>query len=153
MTATRVAIISDWTLVIPRRLPCEPGFTQRSEREAAIENVKTIVLDLVEQRAIDCSHDQAGTLRPAIDGRQRGEGLVVEFASTLHLKRHQWLEPRTDAMLQQLGAGNPESLHFLLRQIDAGATRVFGDIAGDVGEMKGDSNIACLDARGGRGIG
>src|ERR1700730_18065321 len=127
MTATRSAIMSDRTLITPRRLPCEPGFTQRSERKAPIEDVKTVVLDLVEQRPIDCSHDQAGTLRPAIDRRQCGESPVVEFASTLHLKRHQWLEPRTDALLQQLGAGNPESFHFVLRQIDAAATRVPAD--------------------------
>src|SRR6202040_1055777 len=152
MTATRSAIMSDWILVIPRRFPRQPRFTQWSEREAAVENVKAIVLDLVEQRAIDCSHDQAGTLRPAIDRRQRGESLGVELASTLHLKRHQWLEPRTDAMLQQLGAGNPESLHFVLRQIDAAATRVFADIADDVGELKGDSKIACVDAGGEVGI-
>src|SRR6266849_3880183 len=152
MTATRSAIMSGKTLVIPRRLPRKPGLAQRSEREAAIENVKTVALDLVEQRAIDRSHDQTGTLRPAIDRRQCGERLVVELASALHLKRHQRLEPRTVAMLQQLGAGNPESLHFVLRQINAAATRVLADIANDVGELKGDSKIACVDARGDVGI-
>src|SRR6266851_6605324 len=106
MTATRPAIMSGETLVIPRRLPREPGLAQRSEREAAIEDLKTIALDQVEQRAVDRSHDQAGTLRTAIDRRQRREGLVVKLASALHLKRHQRLEPRADAMLQQLFAGN-----------------------------------------------
>ena len=55
-------------------------------------------------------------------------------------------------MLQQLCAGNREALHLVLRQIDAAAMRVFTDIANDVGELKGDSKIACIGARGEVGI-
>src|ERR1700737_1459985 len=108
MTATRVAIMSGNTLVIPRCLPREPGFAQRGQRKAAIEDAKTTALDLVEQRAIDRGHDQSGTLRPAIDCRQLGQGLVVELAGAPHLKGHQCLEPRSDVLLMQLGAGHSE---------------------------------------------
>src|SRR6202171_6324533 len=125
MTATRLAIMSGKALVIPRCLPRQPGFAQRGQREAAIEDAKTIALDLVEQRAVDRGHDQSGTLRPAIDWRQRGQGLVVELAGALHLKRHQCLEPRSDVLLMQLDAGNPESFPFVLWQIDAAAACVF----------------------------
>src|ERR1700682_1506096 len=142
MTATRLAIMSGKALVIPRCLPRQPAFAQRGQREAAIEYAKPIALYLVEQRAIDRGHDQSGTLRPAIDCRQRGQGPVVEPAGALHLKGHQCLESRSDVLLMQLGAGNTESFHFVLRQIDAAASRVFADIAGDVGVMKRTSMIA-----------
>src|ERR1022692_6972 len=118
----------------------------------SIENAKTIALDLREQRAVDRSHDQAGALRPAIDCGECRERLVVELAGALHLKSHQCLEFRGDALLEQLGARDAEPRHLVLRQIDAAAPRVFADVANDIGELKRDSEIACVSARGIVGI-
>ena len=43
------------------------------ERGAPVEHVKSVALDLVEQRAVDRGHDQPGALRAAVRPRQRAE--------------------------------------------------------------------------------
>src|SRR5664279_3078468 len=142
MTAIRWAIMPAEASVAPRCLPCDPCLAQRRQRESAVENGKAVALDFVEQGAIDRGHDQPGTLRPAIDRRQRGERLFVELAGALHLKGHQCLEARSHALLEQLGARHLESGHFVLWQIDAAAPRILADIANAVGELEGDPEIA-----------
>src|SRR5215470_4107576 len=66
-TAIRASVTrSPWTLVRPRRLPCEPGLREWRQRDALVEDAIAVALDLVEQAPIDRRHDEPRTLGTTI---------------------------------------------------------------------------------------
>ena len=96
---------------------------------------------------VDRCHDQPRPLRPAVGGRQRSQRPGIERAGASDLVRHQRAERRRDAMLKNIRGGDAVPLELILRQIDAAAPRVFADIADDIGQLEGDTEVACVFAR------
>src|SRR6516165_5948682 len=134
------------TLVRPRGLPGEPGFRERRERDALVEDAIAVALDLVEQAPVDRCHDEPWTLRAPIAPRQLSQRLCVPDAGARHLVRHQRSESGRDAALEHVSGRHAEALELVLRKIDAAAARIFANVADDVGELKGDAEVARIVA-------
>src|SRR5450631_1173573 len=137
------------TSILPRRFPRDPRLVQRCERDATVENAKSVALDLGEQRAIHGGHHQPRALGAPVTPGERRERLRIEGPRAFDLVRHQRQESGRELAPEDVRIADAETPQFVLRQIDAAALRVLADVADDVGELERDAEFAGIRSRGG----
>src|SRR5262252_3517769 len=96
----------------------------------------TVAANLVEQRAIDRGHDQAGTLSASVLLREEGERAIVVLRGPLGLKSHESAERLSVTSVENVSSGYTETRKLVHRQVDAIVACVLADVADDVGELQ-----------------
>src|SRR6185437_8868001 len=106
------------------RLPGDPELADRRERDAPVEHAEIVAADLLEERAVDGGHDEAGALARAILAREAAPREVVVAERAIGLERHQRakalvLAPREDVLRLEA-----EERELVGRKVHAVAPRV-----------------------------
>src|SRR5215468_11610134 len=125
-------------------VPCDPELAQRRERDPAIEYAISVALDLFEKRPIDRRHDDSRPLRCAVLGRKRVECPRIPGACARDLLLHQRGQRLGRFAFEYRGCRDAVRGELLLWEVDPAASRVFADVADDVGQLEGDAEVACV---------
>ena len=125
-----------------RRALTSPGTAMRSRRDkgtddAPVEDLVVGVLHGVEDAAVEQERRADAVAARRVQQVDAGARLLVEPPGAGDLEPQQLDDVRRRRSRRQVGAGHAEPVEVLLRQVDAAAAQVLGDVADEVGELEG----------------